>query len=77
MFISVREGGMKTHVKNPQIRQGQFLWKDESGQKKYLQSLKRKISEGFYFSDKVISRVVEELAPVFHDNVEKSYSGSK
>lgn len=55
---------------NPQIKKGQFLWKDELSKQKYLNSLKKKIAEGFYFSDKVISRVVEEIAPAFDEVIE-------
>ncbi|MBD3393170.1 MAG: hypothetical protein GF418_13665 [Chitinivibrionales bacterium] len=54
---------------NPNIRKGQFLWKEEGEQKQYLKSLTQKISEGYYFSDTVLGEIVEELAPAFSDNV--------
>jgi hypothetical protein len=55
---------------NPQIKKGQFLWKDEMSQKKYLTLLKKKIAGGYFYSDRVISRVVEEIAPVFREIAE-------
>ena len=54
---------------NPNIRKGQFLWKSENEQSKYVEKLSRKISEGYYFSSKVIDELVEELAPAFNDNI--------
>ena len=54
---------------NPNIRKGQFLWKDESEQRGYIEKLTRRISEGYYFSDKVLTDIVDELAPVFNDNL--------
>ena len=53
---------------NPNIRKGQFLWKEESEQRKFVKELSRKISEGYYYSDKVLTEIVDELAPVFGDN---------
>jgi hypothetical protein len=55
---------------NPQIKKGQFLWKDETSRKKYLIVLKKKIADGYFNSDRVISRIVEEIAPVFREIVE-------
>ena len=34
-------------------------------------SLKKKIEEGYYYSEKVISRIVEEIAPVMNDIVDQ------
>ncbi len=62
---------MNAPQKNPAIRQGQFLWMDKTGQKHYLSSLKKKIEEGYYYSEKVISRIVEEIAPVMNDIVDQ------
>lgn len=58
---------MKTSSPNPSLRQGRFLWMDEPDQRKYLTELKKKIADGFYSSDKVISRIVEEIAPVLNE----------
>ena len=61
---------MKTITRNPAIRQGQFLWMDSECKENYLKNLKQKISDGFYFSDRVISKIVEEIAPALEDTVE-------
>jgi len=61
---------MNAPQRNPAIRQGQFLWMDEPAKRSYLSSLKKKIEEGYYHSEKVISRIVEEIAPVVDDIVD-------
>ena len=60
---------MKALDRNPALRQGQFQWMDELDKQSYLSKLKKKIDEGFYFSDKVISRIVDEIAPALNDAV--------
>ncbi len=61
---------MKAPPKNPAIRQGRFIWMDESTKKNYLSTLKKRIEEGYYFSDNVITRIVDEIAPVINDTIE-------
>ena len=61
---------MDAPQKNPAIRQGQFLGMDKPAQRNYLSSLKKKIEDGYYFSEKVISRIVEEIDPVMNDVVD-------
>ena len=63
---------MKTFERNPALRQGQFLWRDKDGQSDYLANLKSRIAAGFYFSDNVIGRIVDDLAPAFNDDAERS-----
>lgn len=60
---------MKALERNPALRQGQFQWMDEPEKKNYLTRLKKKIDDGFYFSDKVISCIVDEIAPVLNETV--------
>ncbi len=61
---------MKAPPKNPALRQGQFLWMDESTKRDYISRLKRRIEDGYYFSDKVITRIVDEIAPVLNDTID-------
>ncbi|KMQ52648.1 hypothetical protein CHISP_0417 [Chitinispirillum alkaliphilum] len=49
------------------IRKGRFLWMDSEDQNKYLSELTRKITSDFFCSDQVLSKIVEDLAPVFCD----------
>ena len=49
------------------LRRGQFLWMDQAAQRRYLQNLKRRIAEGYYDSDRVFSKVVEDIAPVLEE----------
>ena len=43
---------------------------DDTAKKKYISIIKKRISDGYYFSEKVISQVVDEIAPVINDTVE-------
>ena len=67
--LFIRDDKMKPHERNPALRQGQFQWMDEPAKKSYLTKLKKKIDDGFYFSDKVIWRIVDEIAPVLNEAV--------
>jgi hypothetical protein len=55
---------------NPNIRKGKFIWMDDGGRKRYIENLMQKITDGYYFSEKVLSRIVEELAPTFNEAIE-------
>ncbi|MBN1984124.1 MAG: hypothetical protein JW795_21520 [Chitinivibrionales bacterium] len=63
---------MKTAPRNSSLRQGKFQWMDEDSKQKYIEELKKKISDGYFYSERVIGKLVEELAPVFSDSVEIS-----
>lgn len=62
---------METPSRNPSIRRGRFQWMDDAAKKKYLSIIKQRISDGYYFSEKVMTQVVEEIAPVINDTVEQ------
>ncbi|MBN2035838.1 MAG: hypothetical protein JW768_03770 [Chitinispirillaceae bacterium] len=47
------------------IRRGRFLWMAEPAQKEYLNRLKDKIEQGYYFSDSVFRQIAEDLAPLY------------
>ncbi len=53
------------------IRKGQFLWMEEAEQESYLRNLKARISDGYYYSDLILSRVADELANVMADVVDE------
>lgn len=60
-------------IKNdfPNVRRGKFLWMEKSAQKSYIDSLKRKINEGYFQTDNVLSKIAEDLTPVFGDTTYK------
>jgi len=58
---------MDVRKESPNIRTGRFLWMDEKSRKRYLAALNKKIAEGFFSSDIIITRLVDEMAPVFND----------
>jgi hypothetical protein len=77
-----KDVNMDVRPVSPNIRNGRFLWMDEKEQKRYLAVLNKKITEGFFASDQILSRLVDEMAPVFNDfldgdipstNLSKSY----
>jgi hypothetical protein len=49
------------------VRGGRFLWMDEKAKKRYLAAINKKIAEGFFSSEQIILRIVDEMAPVFND----------
>lgn len=51
-------------------RKGRFLWMENSAQHSYLMELKIKIESGYYFSESIISKIVEDLAPVMADTID-------
>ncbi len=63
---------MKLFERNPAIRQGQFLWMEKDAQSDYLTCLKGRIASGFYYSEQVIGKIVEELAPAFNDDADRA-----
>jgi hypothetical protein len=58
---------VKNRKESPNIRTGRFLWMDEKSRKNYLSILTKKISEGYFCSENILMKVVEEIAPVFDD----------
>lgn len=52
------------------VRRGRFLWMDKTSREKYLADLTRRIANGHFFSDAILTRVVDELAPVLSDAVD-------
>lgn len=51
------------------LRKGQFLWMEPAARNAYLQKLKKRISEGYYYTDSIFSKIADELAPVLEETV--------
>jgi hypothetical protein len=60
---------VKERRESPNIKTGRFLWMNEKSRMQYLAALQKKISEGYYCSENTLAKVVEELAPIFNENV--------
>ena len=54
---------------SPNIRTGRVLWMDEKSRNNYLSALAKKISEGYFSSEMILAKVVDEIAPVFDDAI--------
>jgi hypothetical protein len=52
---------------SPNIRKGRFLWMEQQEQKKFVDGLKSRIAEGYYYSDSILGRVADELGTVLSD----------
>jgi hypothetical protein len=65
--VSSKDGTMDTGKQNTANRKGQFLWMEPSARTSYLQTLKKKISDGFYYSESVLSKVAEDLTPILEE----------
>ncbi len=63
----IKDVNMDVRTVSPKIRSGRFLWMDDKSKKRYLTVLNKKIADGFYTSDRILSRIVDEMAPVFND----------
>lgn len=59
---------MKDSVHNSSKR-GRFLWMESSAKEEYIASLKKKIESGYYFSESILVKIVDELAPVISETV--------
>jgi hypothetical protein len=58
---------MKALPLNPAVRKGQFLWMEPSAKETYLKKLKQRISDGYYFSEQIFTKIVDELTPVLEE----------
>lgn len=58
---------MKALPRNPAVRKGQFLWMEPCAQETYLKKLKQRISDGYYFSERIFTKVADELTPVLEE----------
>ncbi len=59
---------MKDTVYNS-IKRGRFLWMESSAKEEYIASLKKKIESGYFFSEPILAKIVDELAPVMSETV--------
>ncbi|NLL14731.1 MAG: hypothetical protein GX267_15110 [Fibrobacter sp.] len=59
---------MKDTVHNS-IKKGRFLWMESPAKEKYVASLKKKVESGYYFSELILTKIVDELAPIISEIV--------
>lgn len=69
-FALIRDDTMETAARNPSIRQGRFFGMDEDAKRKYISLIKKRIMDGYYFSEKVMTYVVDEIAPVLNETID-------
>jgi hypothetical protein len=70
MLKRFRDETMKAAIDSPNIRKGRFLWMEPDSRAKYLQELSHKIMEGYFTSESILDKVVEEIAPAFGESLE-------
>ena len=52
------------------VRKGKFQWMNEESKQRFLEQLSERIAAGYYFSDPIIAKVVDEIAPVIEDSID-------
>jgi len=50
-------------------RLGKFLWRGKAEQENFLNDYRKKITDGFYSSDKVLFSVIDEICPILSEYV--------
>lgn len=58
-------------MENANVRKGRFLWLEDPARKRYVEKLIRKIENGYFFSERVMSKIVDEIAPTFNEIIEE------
>ena len=58
----------RNNIQPSNVRQGRFIGMPESAREAYLQDLKQKISDGYFFRDTILARVADELAPTYAES---------
>jgi len=62
-----KDGVMTLREPSSGIRKGQFLWMDPAPRSRYLDTLRKKISSGYYYSDQVLTSIVDDIAPLIDE----------
>lgn len=70
----IRDEEFPAPIDSPNIRKGRFLWMDPDTQNRYLLQLRQKIKAGYFHSEDILDRVVEEIAPAINDSVDRDLS---
>ena len=65
-----KDENVETRRDSPNIRTGRFLCMDEQSKKHYLDVLNKKIADGYFSSETILTKVVEEIAPVFNEHLD-------
>jgi len=72
--MSIRDEYRPIEPEPSKIRKGRFLWLEDQEQQKYLQFLRKRIKNGYFFSESIIAAIVDEMAPVIEDAVSRETS---
>lgn len=65
---------MEPRKDSPNIRTGRFLWMEEGSKKEYLKDLRRRIENGYFFKEGIVTKIVEDIAPVMNDCIDGEIS---
>jgi predicted DNA-binding protein (UPF0278 family) len=65
---------MEPHKESPNIRSGRFLWMEEALRKEYLRDLRRRIEQGYFFKEGIVSKIVDDIAPVMNECIDGEIS---
>ncbi|HEX2957578.1 MAG TPA: hypothetical protein VHO70_12145 [Chitinispirillaceae bacterium] len=62
------DGYMKDTI-NYSARKGRFLWMESKAREEFMTLLKQRIESGYYFSESILAKIVDELAPIMAETV--------
>jgi hypothetical protein len=65
-----KDENVEPHKESPNIRSGRFLCLQEGERKQYLQDLRCRIEEGYFFKESIVTKIVDEIAPVMNECVD-------
>ncbi len=54
----------------PNLRTGRFLWMDDIARKRYLTDLAQRIEQGYFYRDTIVTKIVDDIAPVINECLE-------
>jgi hypothetical protein len=69
-----KDENVEPRKESPNIRTGRFLWMEEGLKREYLSDLRRRIENGYFFKDGIVTKIVDEIAPVMNDCVDGEIS---
>jgi len=65
---------VKLRNESTHVRSGKFLWMEDGLKREYLKDLKRRIENGYFFNESIVAKIVDDIAPVMDDCIDKGTS---
>jgi methionine salvage enolase-phosphatase E1 len=76
MRLLFKDENVASQRDSPNIRSGRFLWMDEDAKRQYLKELQERIARGDFFRETIVTKIVDEIAPVLNEYIENGLTGT-